>query len=55
MELNWGSMPIELLNCQRCMSIVEFSTAMADYIEDFYNPQRRHLSPNYLSAQYEEL
>jgi putative transposase len=49
MESFWGSMQIELLNRQRWMTIVELTSAMADYIENFYNPQRRHSSLNYLT------
>ena len=56
MESFWGSMQIELLNRQRWMTIVELSSAMADYIENFYNPQRRHSSLNYLTPnEFEEL
>jgi putative transposase len=49
MESFWGSMQIELLNRQRWLTIVELTSAMADYIENFYNPQRRHSSLNYLT------
>jgi len=56
MESFWGSMQIELLNRQRWMTIVELSSAMADYIENFYNPHRRHSSLNYLTPnEFEEL
>src|SRR5487761_2470783 len=49
MESFWGSMQIELLNRQRWITVVELSSAMADYIENFYNPARRHSSLNYLT------
>ena len=49
MESFWGTVQIELLNRQRWMTIVELTSAMADYIENFYNPQRRHSSLNYLT------
>lgn len=47
MESFRGSMQIELLNRQKWMTYVELSTAMADYIVNFYNPQRRHSSLDY--------
>ena len=47
MESFWGSMQIELLNRQKWMTYVELSTAMADYIVNFYNPHRRHSSLDY--------
>lgn len=47
MESFWGSMQIELLDRQRWTTVVELSVAMADYIENFYNPMRRHSSLNY--------
>jgi transposase InsO family protein len=49
MESFWGSMQIELLNRKRSMTFVELATAMADYIENFYNPSRRHSSLDYLT------
>jgi len=47
MESFWGSMQIELLNRQKWMTYVELSVAMADYIVNFYNQQRRHSSLDY--------
>jgi putative transposase len=47
MESFWGSMQIELLNRQKWMTYVELSVAMADYITNFYNHQRRHSSLDY--------
>jgi transposase InsO family protein len=56
MESFWGSMQIELLNRQRWITIVELSAAMADYIENFYNPARRHSSLSYLTPnEFEEM
>lgn len=49
MESFWGSMQIELLNRKSWMTYVELATAMADYIVNFYNPQRRHSSLGYLT------
>ena len=49
-------MQIELLNRQRWSAIAELSAAMAEWIEDFYNPVRRHSSLGYLSPnEYEAL
>ena len=42
MESFWGSMQIELLNRQRWRTNLELAVAIADYIEHFYNPARRH-------------
>jgi transposase InsO family protein len=47
MESFWGSMQIELLNRKKWMTYVELSTAMADYIVNFYNRRRRHSSLDY--------
>jgi putative transposase len=56
MESFWGTMQIELLDRQRWNTIVELSAAMADYIENFYNPARRHSSLNYLTPdEFEDL
>jgi putative transposase len=42
-------MQIELLNWKKWMTFVELSTAIADYIVNFYNPARRHSSLDYLT------
>ncbi len=56
MESFWGSMQIELLNRQRWTTVVELSTAIGDYIETFYKPERRHSSIDYLTPiEYEAL
>ena len=56
MESFWGSMQIELLNRQRWITKVQLSLAIADYIENFYNPKRRHSSLSYLTPnEYENL
>ena len=49
MESFWGSMQIELLNRQKWRTKMELGLAMAEYIEDFYNPIRRHSSLGYLT------
>jgi transposase InsO family protein len=56
MESFWGSMQIELLNRKRWTTNVELSVAIADYIEIFYNPQRRHNSLHLLTPdEFENL
>ena len=51
MESFWGSMQIELLNRQRWRTNLELAVAIADYIEHFYNPARRHSSLGYLTPE----
>ena len=56
MESFWGSMQIELLNRQKWRTNLELAIAMADYIEHFYNPARRHSSLGYLTpSEFEDL
>jgi transposase InsO family protein len=56
MESFWGSMQIELLNRQRWRTNLELALAIADYIEHFYNPTRRHSALGYLTPdEYEYL
>jgi putative transposase len=56
MESFWGSMQIELLNRQKWKTVLELSSAMAEWIETFYNPIRRHSSLGYLTPnEYEAL
>jgi transposase InsO family protein len=49
MESFWGSMQIELLNRHKWRTIVELTAAIADWLENFYNTERRHSSLNYLT------
>ena len=49
MESFWSSMQIELLDRKRWKTRVELSNAMFDYIENFYNRQRRHSQLDYVS------
>jgi len=44
MESFWSSMQIELLDRKRWNTRLELSNVMFDYIEIFYNQQRRHSS-----------
>jgi putative transposase len=56
MESFWGSMQIELLNRQKWRTHLELAIAIADYIENFYNPSRRHSSIGYLTPnEFEDL
>ena len=49
MEYFWGSVKIELFNRQRWSSVVELTAALSDYLENFYNTERRHNSLNYFT------
>jgi transposase InsO family protein len=56
MEAFWGTMKIEQLDRQKWRTIVELAEAIADHIENFYNPARRHSSLDYLTpTEFEEL
>ena len=49
MESFWGSMQVELLNRQKWRTNLELAVAMAEWINPFYNCQRRHSSLGYLT------
>ncbi|MGW4371342.1 IS3 family transposase [Nocardia takedensis] len=56
MESFWGRMQTELLNTKKWSTSLELTIAMADWIDNFYNPERRHSYIGYLSpAEYETL
>jgi putative transposase len=56
MESFWGSMQIELLDRQPWRTNLELALAIADYIEHFYNPARRHSALGYLTPnEFEDL
>ena len=55
MESFWSSMQIELLDRQRWRTRLELTNAIFDYIEAFYNRQRRHSSIDYVSPVEFEL
>ena len=55
MESFWGRMQVELLNRKKWITIVELSIAMADYICNFYNAERRHSSLGHLTPREFEL
>jgi putative transposase len=42
MESFWASMQVELLNTRKWATTLELAAAMADYIDNFYNVERRH-------------
>ena len=49
-------MQIELLNRHKWSWVSSFSSAMAEWIEDFYNTARRHSALNYLApTEFEDL
>ena len=54
MESFWSTMQIELLNRKKWLTRTELSNAMFEYIEIFYNRQRRHSGLDYVSpVEYE--
>ena len=55
MESFWSSMQIELLNRKRWRTRVDLANAIFDYIEIFYNRQRRHSGISYVSPVEHEL
>ena len=42
MESFWARMQVELLNTRKWTTTIELAAAMADYIDNFYNVERRH-------------
>lgn len=54
MESFWSSMQIELLNRKKWRTRLDLANAIFDYIEIFYNRQRRHSQIDYVSPiEYE--
>lgn len=51
----WSSMQIELLNRKKWRTRIELANAIFDYIEIFYNRQRRHSRLDYVSPVEHEL
>lgn len=47
MESFWSSMQIELLNRKKWMTRTDLANAIFEYIEIFYNRQRRHSGLDY--------
>ena len=42
MEAFWARLQVELLNTRKWATTLELAAAMADYIDNFYNAERRH-------------
>jgi putative transposase len=42
MESSWARLQVELLNTRKWATTLELAVAMADYIDNFYNTERRH-------------
>ena len=42
MESFWGRLQVELLNTRKWVTTLELAAAIADYIDNFYNVERRH-------------
>ncbi len=55
MESFWSSMQIELLNRKRWKTRTDLANAIFDYIEIFYNRQRRHSGIDYRTTIKHEL
>lgn len=55
MESFWSSMQIELLNRKRWKTRVELANAIFEFIEIFYNRQRRHSALGYRTPNEYEL
>ena len=55
MESFWSRMQIELLNRKKWRTRLDLANAIFDYIEIFYNRQRRHSQLEYLSPVEHEL
>jgi len=56
MESFWARLQVELLNTRRWATTLELAAAMADYIDNFYNTERRHSYLGNISpTEYETL
>ena len=55
MESFWSSVQNELLNRRKCKTRLELTNAIVDYVEVFYNRQRRHSSLDSVSPVEFEL
>jgi len=56
MESFWARLQVELLNTRRWATTLELAAAMADYIDNFYNVERRHSYLGNISpAEFETL
>jgi len=55
MESFWSSMQIELLNRKKWQTRIELANAIFEYIEVFYNRQRRHSALSYATPHEYDL
>ena len=56
MESFWARLQVELLNTRKWATTLELAAAMADYIDNFYNVERRHSYLGNISpTEYETL
>lgn len=56
MEAFWGRLQVELLNTRKWATTLELTIAIADYIDNFYNTERRHSYLGNISpAEFETL
>ena len=55
MESFWARMQVELLNTRKWATTIELVAAMADYIDNFYNVERRHSHLVYINPTEFEL
>lgn len=56
MESFWARLQVELLNTRKWATTLELGAAMADYIDNFYNVERRHSYLGNISpAEFETL
>lgn len=55
-ESFWGRMQVEVLNRKRWRTRIELANAIFEYLEIFYNRQRRHSALNMFTPnEYENL
>jgi transposase InsO family protein len=55
MKSFWSSMQIELLNRKKWQTRIELANAIFEYIEVFYNRQRRHSALSYATPHEYDL
>jgi putative transposase len=56
MESFWARLQVELLNTRKWATTLELAAAIADYIDNFYNIERRHSYLGNISpTEYETL
>jgi putative transposase len=55
MESFWARLQVELLNTRKWATTFELAGAIADYIDNFYNIERRHSYLGISPTEYETL